>query len=116
MSVKTASGHLKSISGPAPEPAGEDSPTHLLVELIKAAQLAGARFSVQVTLCNAEHPDQHVLVDASGQRLFWHPGKYPRSMPVPADKARSVDALTAFLVEVLQSYDELPPQLGSDPP
>ena len=114
MSIRAAANHLKTISGPASEPLSEDSPTHLLIELIKAAQLAGARFSVQLTLSKAEHPDHYVLVDASAQRLFWHPGTYPRSMPVPAEKARSVEALTTFLVEVLQGYDDLPPQQGSE--
>jgi hypothetical protein len=114
MSIKTASNQLRNICGPTPEPVSEDSPTHLLIELIKAAQLAGARFSVQVTLSHAEQPDHYVLVDASRDRLFWHPGKYPRSMQVPAEKARSVDALAAFLVEVLRGYDDLPPQLSSD--
>lgn len=114
MSIKTAATHLKSVCGPVSEPAADDSPTHLLIELIRAAQLSGARFSVQLTLSNAEHPDHYVVVDASRERLFWHPGKYARSMPVPADKARSIDALTAFLVEVLHGYDGLPPQLSSD--
>jgi hypothetical protein len=111
MTIKAAASQLKSISRPESEPVRADDPTHLLIELIKAAQLAGARFSVQMTLCKAEHPDHYVLVDASADRLFWHPGKYPRSLQVPAEKARSVEELSAFLVEVLQGYDDLPPQL-----
>ncbi len=114
MTIRGAAAQLKSVSGQTAEPVGEDSPTHLLIELIKAAQLSGARFSVQMTLSNAEHPDHYVVVDASRDRLFWHPGKYARSMQVPAEKARSAEALAAFLVEALRGYDELPPQLSSD--
>lgn len=114
MTIRAATSQLKSVCGPTAEPVGSDSPTHLLLELIKAAQLSGARFSVQMTLSDADHPDHYVVVDASRERLFWHPGKYPRTMQVPAEKARSVEALAAFLVEVLQGYDELPAQVGSD--
>ena len=112
MTIRAATSQLKSVSGQTAEPVGTESPTHLLVELIKAAQLSGARFSVQLTLSDADHPDHYVVVDASRDRLFWHPGKYPRSLQVPAERARSVEALAEFLVEALRGYDELPPQVS----
>lgn len=114
MTIRAATTQLKSVSGQTAEPVGPESPTHLLIELIKAAQQAGARFSVQLTLSDADHPDHYVVVDASRDRLFWHPGKYPRSLQVPAEKSRSAEGLAAFLVEALVGYDDLPPQVSSD--
>lgn len=86
MTTRAATAQLKRVSGQTAEPVSAESPTHLLIELIKAAQLAGARFSVQVTVSDADHPDHYVVVDASRDRLFWRPGKYPRSLQVPAEK------------------------------